>query len=110
MAKANILARNTSVNAEVRNTHTHTHTHNHTVSHTWTNRGMFCMLAISPLLMGSLARMCRAPVQPSTISSIRTPSCPNTHVSAHDLPTRLLLFHYGSCSDSLRCLRRFLTD
>lgn len=42
---------------------------------TCTNRGMVCMLAISPLLMGSLAMMWSAPVQPSTISSIRTPSC-----------------------------------
>lgn len=42
---------------------------------TCTNRGTVCMLAISPLLMGSLAMMWSAPVQPSTISSIRTPSC-----------------------------------
>lgn len=42
---------------------------------TCTNRGIVCMLAISPLLMGSLAMMWSAPVQPSTISSIRTPSC-----------------------------------
>lgn len=42
---------------------------------TCTNRGMVCMLAISPRLIGSLASICKAPVQPSTISSIRTPSC-----------------------------------
>lgn len=42
---------------------------------TCTNRGIVCMLAISPRLIGSLARMCKAPVHPSTISSIRTPSC-----------------------------------
>lgn len=41
---------------------------------TCTNSGIVCMLAISPLFIGSLARMWSAPVQPSTISSIRTPS------------------------------------
>ncbi len=41
---------------------------------TWTNRGMVSMLAMVTLLTGSLAMICRAPVLPSTISSILTPS------------------------------------
>ena len=41
---------------------------------TCTNSGMVSMSATLALLTGSLAMMCRAPVQPSTISSILTPS------------------------------------
>lgn len=46
----------------------------HACERTCTNSGMVCMFAISPLFIGSLARMWSAPAQPSTISSIRTPS------------------------------------
>lgn len=42
---------------------------------TWTKSGMVLSPLMTILLWTSLARMCRAPVQPSTISSIRTPSC-----------------------------------
>lgn len=41
---------------------------------TWTKSGMVLSPLMTILLWTSRARMCRAPVQPSTISSIRTPS------------------------------------
>lgn len=45
---------------------------------TCTKRGMVLRRKISMRFMGSRARMCSAPVQPSTISSIFTPSCQGT--------------------------------
>lgn len=42
---------------------------------TWTKSGMVLSPLMTILLWTSRARMCSAPVQPSTISSIRTPSC-----------------------------------
>lgn len=46
---------------------------------TCTKRGMVLRRKISMRFMGSRARMCSAPVQPSTISSIFTPSCQGTN-------------------------------
>lgn len=48
---------------------------------------MVCRSAISARLVGSLARMCRAPVQPSTISSIRTPSWRGGEMAEVDVKT-----------------------
>lgn len=42
---------------------------------TWTKSGMVLSPLMTILLCTSRAKMCRAPVQPSTISSMRTPSC-----------------------------------
>lgn len=51
---------------------------------TWTNRGMVLSRKISMRFIGSRARMWRAPVQPSTISSILTPSCMRRAVKRED--------------------------
>lgn len=50
------------------------HTQNLVRRSTWTKSGMVLSPLMTILLWTSRARMCRAPVQPSTISSIRTPS------------------------------------
>lgn len=64
--------------------------------YTCTNSGMVCMPAISPLFIGSLAIMWSAPVQPSTISSMRTPSWKTER--NHAPFTRWLVFFSSMCA------------
>lgn len=82
---------------------------------TWTKSGIVLSPLMTILLWISLARMCSAPVQPSTISSIRTPSCQKVdseqthsslfysdHATSHRTHHKLLLCTpHGSSSLSI---------